>query len=158
MIVRGGPAHYKKAYDNAKRDGFIEMAKEWGENMLPQHFAPGAEARYGYAPRTSKYMNSRAKRGKPPLVFSGRLRDTVSGHTITGYKSKAKVRIPVPWYVPETEGSALFGRRVTKWKQPFIAKELTAVSADESAALSAIMTKMLTREMNKDQPIKIVEG
>jgi hypothetical protein len=62
-----------KAAPDLALNAVQKVAEHWHETFLPQHFAPNAKFRYGYARRSAKYLKRSQKKNKPDLVFSGSL-------------------------------------------------------------------------------------
>lgn len=71
--VSDGPLVSQRVEAQAKREGFREMGRFHSRQILPRHTNTGAAKRYGYHPRSTKYVK-RAKRRYPnwrPFHASG---------------------------------------------------------------------------------------
>jgi hypothetical protein len=57
-------------------DAMVEQVFWWHAHILPGHFVVGADTKYGYAPRTERYMKYKRNRfgHEIPLVLSGEMR------------------------------------------------------------------------------------
>jgi hypothetical protein len=67
----------RRAYKEVRDAALREAAEYWVRELLPEHFRPGAEARYRYARRTEAHLRRKRREGKgtSPNVYTGRLRD-----------------------------------------------------------------------------------
>ena len=71
-----GPRGMKRAYKSARVAALNAIVDHWIKNSLPIHFTQAAMGRYGYAPRTAKYVRRKRRlRGtSDPNVYTGNLR------------------------------------------------------------------------------------
>lgn len=148
------PEVSKRAWSAATKAGFAAAGKLWHRVMLPQHFKPGAGMKYGYRPRSTKYLEAKLRAGKSgravdggrsPLVYTGLMRDLLTNHPIyRAYPTRVTVRMPGPRYV---------GMRVFKANQPNKAAELTKVTPGEKRDLAAVIKRTIVAELAKRKGI-----
>lgn len=101
------PLRHKQLMESVLR---WEMTTHKNERLM-QHFALGANRKYGYQPITAGYsiMKKRVKGHLIPLVFEGRLRDVIKSSsrvTATSTRSRlyAKGYFPMPdWFRSQIE-------------------------------------------------------
>jgi len=62
----------------AVTDCMKKALRLWHKKRLPMHFRWGADKKYGYTERTIYYQRWKKKRHLPPLVKSGRARDSLT--------------------------------------------------------------------------------
>lgn len=117
----------------------------WHDKTLPKHFKKGAESKYDYAPRTDIYLKRKARQ-KPaagPLMFSG--------------ESRRKLRRAGFFSVAVRQGAVIgkfiVGSDINYFytaaaKQPNKAKELTAVTREETGQMAAFVLKSAAKELN----------
>jgi hypothetical protein len=69
----------KRSHGQIMRQVNRGMLERWRDRFLPLHFEGGATQRYGYRPRSGRYLaRKRRMVGHGiPLVLTGRLRDTI---------------------------------------------------------------------------------
>ena len=126
----------KRAHAQIMREINRGMLERWRDRYLPMHFQAGATTRYGYEKRSAKYTaRKRKKYGHSiPLVYTGRLRDTIRENmkppTATQYKGSIKSR----GYFP---------------MKAVLRSEIERVMPFENAELAAWALKQYTR-MAKD--------
>ena len=120
-----------RSHNRVMRLVMLGMITRHLEKDLPKHFErspeTAANGQYGYAPRSQKYLNRklRVTGQNAPLVFSGRMRNTVL-HQSRLTATKDRARLYVRNYFPmieqrrkeveaitpsETESLLAFGRR-----------------------------------------------
>jgi len=128
-----------RGMDRAARQLNQELGEMWHEKYLGRHFEEGAEQKYGYQPRASKYQAYKARRGLPPLVLSGTLRDLMLGHHVTrAYPSRFVVRMWGPRYAtmrprpPDRGGTNL---------RPALGPEIVRVAPDEEREMARFASK-----------------
>jgi hypothetical protein len=124
-----------RGMDRAAKQLNKEMGEMWHKLYLPRHFQPGAEERYGYQPRTHKYLAMKARRGLPPLTYRGTLRQlVVSSHIVREFPTRFSVIMWGPRYAtmrprpPERGGNN---------RRPAIGAELVKTSPDEEREMAA---------------------
>lgn len=124
------------------------------QTFLPGHFRSGAARKYGYAPRSLKYIRAitgRKARAKAkgqaiagpetPLVFTGLLRTSVLEFgRVRGFPGRFTFTAPAPVYVPE--------RPKPGNPQPPLASEVTRLTADEIRRLEERMELALRVRIN----------
>lgn len=128
-------------------------ASYWHDTFLGKHFERGAAQRYGYTRRSTKYMNSQAKRGKPYLVLSGSLRDDLKSAAQFTQKSRVvELRMRARVLNLSTsmpENSDVLTVKTSDGKNyPNIKREVKVVARDESSVLSEIVTTELKRQFD----------
>lgn len=124
-----------------------QLAKEWHNRFLPQHFVAGAAQRYNYKARTIAYKKrkervaaTRNPEARLPLVWSGDLkRQTVRMAILSGTAKKATARMQAPRYVHMYAKGG---------NHPHIAGELTRVTRDEADILAKMAEALMTAELN----------
>lgn len=112
----------------ASRASNRAMAEVWVQTMLPDHFSPSAHYKYGYAPRSKRYMDRKRKLaargvvldgGQTDLVFTGRLRHMLTQiqPLIKSYPSRASaILFGTPYFTdrPRNPRKPNMGREVTQ--------------------------------------------
>lgn len=143
-----------RAWRIVLRDAHELQGKAWVRLYSPRHFRPSAAARYGYRPRSPRYLHTKlrlAKSGRAvagpgtPLVLSGTLRDNARVNQVRGFPNRAKITRSVPGY-------ATFRPRGNR---PNLAAEQFAVTADERDELSKILDAEAQRGLDA-APRKVV--
>lgn len=108
--VSDGPLVSQRVEASAKRAGFREIGRRHARNILPRHTVSGAATKYGYAPRSRKYVKQAKKRNASwrPFFASGMaarsLREPVEP-TATQYGGRLRPRVQLGSY-----STALSGR------------------------------------------------
>jgi hypothetical protein len=143
--INEGPEGKTKRFLEACQIADEVVCRYWAENYLPVHFQRGAHAKYNYAPRTSKYLNRRDKRGKPDLVYTGRSRDLLTNKGNARFKTSKGQSSFDP-----IVGGAIRYFWMTPTKQPNKPKEMKVVSADELRKLTKIFHMVVLSEMAKE--------
>lgn len=128
-----------------------DIATYWHTELFPGHFTPGAEQRYGYEPRSKKYLARKAKygRGQGKYVsnlFTGESRRRMTQlKTITSTSGTATVRMDAPTYFRKPfvgTRTTSSGKTFTVKRQPDKVAEVTRVN---EADLKKIRTFASTR-------------
>lgn len=72
-IGRSGTNVSARAIRAAAKEALEIAIEQWHGTMMPQHFTTAAPAKYGYTPRTKKYMIRKARKmhHQRPLEFTG---------------------------------------------------------------------------------------
>lgn len=125
-------------------------AEYWHSGVLPQHFKSGAGAKYGYAPRGIPYLNRRDKSGKPPLVFSGSLRNDIIQRAQFENRARGAVTLKM-WArvlnlvpaMPENTDSLTV--KLSDRDYPNLKREIRVLLADEKEAIAKVITEELSR-------------
>ncbi len=96
--LTGWPALKKGDINKAMKEAYRRMGLYWVGAFLEKHFDPGAAARYGYEPRTGRYLRrkKRQKHHVQPLRFTGDLeRQVVSpaGHAVRATKGGVTIKL-----------------------------------------------------------------
>ncbi len=97
-----------RAHREIARNSYAAVGKFWVEKYLPDHFQPYSGAKYGYQPRTKKYLQRKralAARGlvrdggAVDLVFSGRSRQMLLRPAlIRAYPTRVTLDFDAPDY------------------------------------------------------------
>lgn len=158
------PAHIpvRKFREIMKRNT-ARIAKAWHQHMMPSHFRqPSAGGgKYGYAPRTAKYVAQKqraAKRegkadrkfrhGSKAVIEGGRNAIVSSGQTrrmamlppeIKGFPTKARLKMRIPSYA---------SMKPRAGKGPNLGKEITRVTPAEARILRKQLAKSVLREFD----------
>jgi hypothetical protein len=137
-----------RAWKEICRETMAEVGRHWFESFLRLHFREGAAARYGYQPRTAKYIRSKikaAKKGKAlaggvvPLLYTGDLREEVQGYVyVRAFPTRATLTLHGPKYLSMTP----------RGSRPNMGQEITAVSDEERFQMAALMADRLGAKMD----------
>ena len=73
-VVTDPKVYFKEALTAAHMDAMKAVGLAWHSRMLPRHFIGGAGQFYGYKKRGLTYTKAKQMSGRPPLVYSGKLR------------------------------------------------------------------------------------
>lgn len=87
----------KRAHGQIMRQVNRGILERWRDKYLPLHFEGGASQRYGYRPRSGRYLARKRKQVGHgiPLVLTGRLRDAIRRGVViraTQYRGTARSR------------------------------------------------------------------
>ncbi|QDU60437.1 hypothetical protein Pan216_12760 [Planctomycetes bacterium Pan216] len=150
-------ANMKREFDRLLAESLLEAGEYWIRYFLPKHFTRNASGRYGYQERSSFttrvktrakswHVNGervRIKRPVRPLVFSGRLRDELTGRPPESFNiktvtrgGKANVRIPL-----HTSDNRRLRREFRR--------ELVILIDEELQAMHRVSTNALIRRLRK---------
>lgn len=131
------------------RDVHSEVGSFWWEKMLPDHWREGASQRYGYAPRSKKYLRQKiraAKSGKAlagglvALLYSGDTRARVlAAVKLSATAKEVKIRMSASWYV---------GMVPKKTKHPNMGAEITATTDQQRQAMAGFMRDRIVAKIN----------
>lgn len=132
------------------RAAWADAGLKWHQEYLPRHFKPGAAFRYGYRPRTNKYLARKVRDarvgkategGTTPLVYSGLFKRSVTGlATVRGFPSRFTVYMNAPSYVPQKSRDQ---------KQPPLAEEVTRMVPSEATSLANYLASRITYHNNR---------
>lgn len=164
ITIVGGPEHQKKELTEIAKDTLQAVIDYWHTNIAPRHFQRGARGKYNYQPRKDKAYWRRwpEKRGKPDLVFSGRMeRMVLQRLALSGTAKLARGRMTGPTYLVEA-GSRKYvrvallkrdrrtgGASGARFIQlPDMGSEVIAVTPDEERELLAFADKYSTVRLN----------
>lgn len=83
MVMSHDPRQLPRASRTAIRRANQDAGEYEDERYIPKHFEWGADKRYGYRPRKSRfgkqrYQDFKQQQGLPPLVFTGATKDMVT--------------------------------------------------------------------------------
>ena len=138
-----------RVWRDVMRNSHREVGRYWLKNILPKHFEPGARARYGYKPRTERYMRSKAKtrHGTTDLVYTGRARDQLqSTGVVRGFPSRTTVTMLSPNYMPTNQLTS------AKRNQPFMVGEFLQLTEDDRVELESIFAQAFDKYYNEALP------
>lgn len=135
-----------------RQDLMEDIALFWHTELFPAHFTPGADSRYGYEPRTKKYLSGSKRikgRGQGRYVLNlltGESRRRMTQlKKITSTSGTATVRMDAPTYFRKPAVGTFRrpdGSSFTIKRQPDKVAEVTRVNA---ADLQKIRTFAGTR-------------
>ncbi len=127
-----------------------EIGEYWFDRMVKDHFREGAAQRYGYKPRTNKYLKRKARdvqKGKAlttaDLIYSGLLRSRVTQRQwmdVHAYSTRVSVVMHGPKYV---------SMRPKKSNHPNLGEEITATTEDQRKELAWFAAVALANRVNK---------
>lgn len=136
-----------RAWREISRAGMQAVGLYWDQRFKMRHFEAGAESRYGYKPRSAKYLRRKrkgmVKRGRSvypvmdggasPIVFSGDTRgDIRPPHYPVAMPTRLDVRMP-------TRGAYIQMRPDPRKRDaPNLGEELTRTTTDEVAELAQV--------------------
>jgi len=92
----------RKITTQAVKATMQEIGLFWHRRFLPEHFKPGAAAKYGYHTRQDKWKKRKLREtGKDvDLVFKGKMRDMmVSFARVSGSAKRVRIEMQGPEYV-----------------------------------------------------------
>lgn len=134
-----------------RKELMADIALFWHTEIFPAHFTPGAETRYGYEPRSKKYLAVKARKGVgqgryAANIFTGQSRRRMTQlKTITSTSGTATVRMDAPTYFRKPAVGTFpkpGGGTFTIKRQPDKVAEVTRINA---ADLQKIRTFASTR-------------
>jgi hypothetical protein len=138
-----------RAIQRLMKEVHAEVGQHWFDRMLKDHWASGAAERYGYQPRSAKYLRQKiraAKKGKAlaggvvPLLYSGLLRVNITQWAaIHAYSTRVSVVMHGPKYVsmrPKKAGH-----------HPNMGEEITATTPAQRRELVEFMRLALTNKL-----------
>jgi hypothetical protein len=144
-----------KEHDKVMADCHQSAAGMWTGRMLPDHFASGAAAAYGYRqrkPETIKRKQRDAARGAAlmgglvSLVWTGLLMRSVLGHqAIQARADYARITLYGPSYLYQTD---------RRRNQPDKAFEITRVTDQETIILALEMDRVYQDGFNSNKTTK----
>lgn len=164
-----------------------KVAEWWVKELLPDHFTPGAAAKYGYQPRTFSYRALKIKRlakgrgnadaqrlGAIDLVFSGRMyRKLMQDTVIRTFPSRANILMNGPKYISGVTGGGIgrgmkvdrkggyinpkTGKLKQANKRPDMAKEIKKDTPAQLLQSAVKFDEFLTAEINNNNNVTIVE-
>lgn len=123
------------------RELMQDIGTFWHHQIMPEHFTPGAETRYGYEKRTEGYLKGEKKRkgigqGKwvANLLTGRTVRMMTHGATFTPTTRGVTIRMPAPRYFTRPYIGRITkadGTVVTIKRQPDKVREVTRVNAKD---------------------------
>lgn len=122
-----------------------EVALYWHRRMMPEHFRPSAEQKYGYKKRKTRYQQLKQRKTgqNRPLVKSGLSEKLSRAAKITG-RLTVRVRLPL------MRDYFTMKRVSGNWGQVSLMDELGRVTAQEANRLVGMWTRGLALGMNQD--------
>ncbi len=102
LLFTHDPKELPRASRSAIKTANQKAGEYEDEQYIPKHFQPGADKRYGYKPRRSRwggmsYEQFKRQQGLPPLVFTGATRDMVeTTGKVTSQATFWRLRARVP--------------------------------------------------------------
>jgi len=142
----GTPDVVLKSTPRITTEALKETPRLWHARFFRRHFQGGAAARYGYRPRSTKYvLRKKRKFGHTaPLIYTGLMRKQLGrGIFVTGNRYRAKGVMHGPRYV--------FMRQTAINNRPYLAGEVTALAPDEERELTAHLDRFITQRINELQ-------
>lgn len=126
----------------------------WHENILPDHFKAGTQAKYGYAPRSPSYLKQ--KRGKPLLVWKGSLRQELQEKQSYVYSAKTAVTLKMSARVlnlapnmPQNT-TDLYVKHKNGRGYPNLKREVRVVTDEENAAIAEVIQAAIADRFGND--------
>jgi len=140
-----------RAWRAIKTAAHAKQGKHWHRKFVKKHFRPGAANKYGYRPRSRKWVAKKialAKRaphkfpqgGRVPLVFTGETERSIRQVAIVrAYPTRCTIEMHGPRHVTMTP----------RGNRPWLAKEITTVSDDEVKELDQLLDDETTQGLAK---------
>lgn len=164
----GAPDATARDLGRAVKGGLQRAGLYWHTRILPKHFTRSARRRYGYQPRTEKYVRQKLRRygSGTDLVKTGALKRQVTRRSaITGTSKKMTVHLRGPSYFHMFPK----GSRVNPEKHPTndkgerppraiakMAAEATAVTQDEINLLARLVDHHATKRLQRNRTRRVV--
>lgn len=121
----------------------------WQKNTMPRHFAPNAFYRYGYQPRTAKYLKEKKRRSQyatNPLMFTGRSQRQLGVPLRIAFQ-KGKIR--GSFITNNTMRYFWMTASKKSGKQPNKPDELMRLGADEVRQINAFIQNEVIRRLGE---------
>ena len=153
MVINWNPRQKMHGLIKVTRQALVDAAKYWHKAILPRHFKPGAVSRYRYPQVDTHYRARKVKRQghADPLVWSGRLRDTVQKYVhfkgTGGGKGKAagaQCRMHCGHLLTK-RGGFNYATSRRKGGKPRIADLVVTVSPQESKQLAGMVQQRVVK-------------
>lgn len=144
-----------RAWRTALVAGWFAVGEYHDREVQPRKFVQGAAERYGFQPRSEKYL-ARKKRiaqhswrvkegGERELIYSGMTRTiTLRRQYPRPFPTRVWVEIPTPSYVqmrPNRTGS--------RAAMPATGQELVSITSDEYTAMEAVFVAAVEAKLNQ---------
>lgn len=135
-----------------------EIARFWHKEIFPSHFTPGAESRYGYEPRSKKYMAKKLKYGRGQgkyvaNVFTGmskRWMTTSDDFRGTGNTMTVHMKAPDYFRKPFVgTGRTPGGKSFTIKRQPDKVDEVTRTNPADTQRIRKFASTRLQQLVNQ---------
>ena len=129
-----------RAWREALKAGWYAVGEYYDAVVQPRKFEPGAASRYGFQPRTEKYLKRKRRTAAKTwkVKDGGELDLVLSGITRTAVKRR---QYPRPFYnrvVVDTPTPNYVQMRPRKAGRPNMGAELASVAPDERAEMERI--------------------
>jgi len=105
LKVSGAEGMKKKKLNDITKEALRSTGRRWHEEYLEGHFTKAGGEKYGYGARSGEpgsgrkfkrsYVASKAKKGKPPLVLSGKGRAEALANKIVKARISSKMNAAV---------------------------------------------------------------
>lgn len=150
-VSEGGPETWVRVAKRDIADAAVEVGKIWFRHTLPEHFETSAVNKYGYQPRTAKYMKRKARQKghQRPLTWSGEMRtEILSYERVDRTRHGAAVKLYGPRY--------FFAFR-KDYGQADKAAEVTRVTVAEEQAMASMIGRMAARNLQqrRDRRVRV---
>lgn len=135
-----------------------DVATFWHHRLLPGHFTPGNESRYGMEPRTKGYKARKARLGVGQgryvsNVFTGMsFRWLMTMYAVSGTANTATVKMKAPTYFTSPAVGTFKdknGRSFTIKRQPDKPKEVTQINDADRSQMQQYMGRRYGELLNK---------
>lgn len=142
------PRVLRKAWTEARKEGFAESVGYWHSEYLPGHFYRSAIAKYGYQPRTAAYerRKQRVKGHRNPLHWSGLLKRSAT----TSIRISSTSKSGTGTFRATARALNFSGRQ----NYPDLRKELTAVTAEQAEQLAWVIEQRVAKRMNEAKALR----
>jgi len=138
-----------RGMDRAAKQLNREMGERWHQLYLPRHFEEGAAERYDYQPRAARYKAMKSRRGLPPLVYRGTLKQlTKSSHVIRAYPTRFSVQMWGPRYATMRPRPPERGGTNTR---PAIGAEVVKSHPDEEREMAAWASRRFVQLLDAER-------
>lgn len=153
-VIQSPVRGLRRSMPGIQRESLGEVGSYWHQEIMPRHFTPGNEQRYGAMQRNQVYMNEIKKdEGVGPgryvkLQLKGKsLRWMTAFASITPLSTRCTVRMNTPTYF-EKPFIGMFqdpvtGRLKQVTRQPDKVAEATAVNEPDRQAMTSVYVRNL---------------
>lgn len=139
----GTPDLLVRASRRIMKEKLMEIPRLWHSLYIRGHFQPEAAAKYGYRPRSGRYLKRKRKKygHAVPLVATGLMRRQLQrGIFVSGSASKIRGVMYGPRYV--------YMKTTAKNNRPAMGEEVTRTTREEERVLGEHLDAAVTRAMN----------
>lgn len=161
MLLTGWPAEPPRAMKPKLKAALRKLATWWHQDLLPDHFVPGADAKYSYDRRVGASKERYAQRAAEgffhgqrhlPLIHTGNLKREVTrmGWVAGGSSTSATLRMLAPKYLnyPGRGGHHRWG---------YMHEELTQIARGEMTLMSRRAADEVAVQMDASTARKTIE-